>query len=160
MTTPPGDYPQRKLSTLFLRVPLVDWNEIRIGAKREFRMRAKPGLMNLAGKCPTPIVAYSGNTDRGYGCKLMVLERQREERLVEIADNPESIELEGYPGYNEFKRYWRARHKGVYKPLQIVVVNTLRPWRDVNETALALKLMHRLYGEFLPPTEFSDLVQV
>jgi hypothetical protein len=160
MTTAPGGYPRRQLSTLFLRVPLDDWNEIRVGAKREFRMRAKPGLMNLAEKCPTPVVAYSGNVDRGYGCKLAVLLAQRQERLVEIADSPTSLELEGFPSYDEFKRYWRTRHKGIYKPLQQVVVNTLRPWRDTDAQDLGRGLMRQLYGPYFPPADFSDVVRV
>lgn len=154
-STPPGDYPAHQLGTLFLRVPFVDWNRVKIGEKREFRTKPRGNAHIHKAICPTPVVAYTVSTNGAKACKLMVLEEQRVERLIDVAVESERLELEGIDSYNEFKRYWRKRNGGIYKPLDKVLVHRVSPWRDPADMALAL--MDRLYGEYYPRvTEFSE----
>jgi hypothetical protein len=156
--TPPGGYPTHQLNTLFLRVPISDWNLVRIGEKREFRTKPRGGAAIGKVKCPTPVVAYTVNTNGVRACKLMVLANQHHEHLIDIADNGFSLQAEGFKTYNEFKRYWRKRNGGIYKPLQEVLVHTLRPWSNAELTFMSEILLRRLYTEFMPPTDFTEYV--
>lgn len=159
-STAPDGYPMHHLGTRFLRVPIDDWNSVKIFNKREFRTKPRGGGAIYAIECPSPIVAYAVSRNGARACKLMVLAERRLERLVDIANKPESLELEGFDTYDEFKGYWRKRNAGIYKPLQEVIVHRLAPWpSDENQGRLGMRMIKRLYGEFIQPgTEFSEHV--
>jgi hypothetical protein len=153
--TAPGDYPTHQLNTLFLRVPFGDWTKVTIGAKVEFRTKPRGNAAIHLAQCPTPVVAYTVNSHGARACKLMVLVEQRQERLIDIADKPLHLEREGFTSYDEFKRYWRARNGGIYRPLQTVITHRLREWEDDDDAIMGTELCERLYGEFMPPSGFS-----
>jgi hypothetical protein len=160
-STPPGDYPMRQQSTLYLRVPFADWNEVRIGAKRQFRTTPRAGALIRDVICPTPVVCYTVNKRGARAGKLMVLEDQRRERLIDIATSQLDLSLEGFESYDLFKAYWKKRHNGVFRALQPVVVYTVRQWEDADEERMGKFLLKRLYDGFLQkPPHFSEHVKV
>lgn len=148
----PNPYTQRHASTLFLRVPNGDWARVKIGEKTEFRTMPKESSRLLRCKTPTPVVAYTVRRALNqYDAALMVLQERRHEPLFAISENPEAITREGFASYDEFRRYWRARMKGVYRPMQMVRVWRVRPWdREAGDALLfGLELLEHLYGDFL-----------
>lgn len=150
----PAPYQQRHASTLFLRVPLADWARVVVGEKTEFRTRPKESSSLLRVYTPTPVVAYCANRGGEYSSKLMVLEERRYETLFDVSMNPESVEREGFASYDEFRRYWRKRRKGVYRPLERVHVWRVRKWGhdetgQLDDRTFAAAVLHHLYGEWL-----------
>lgn len=145
----PNPYTQRSMSTLFLRVPRVDWARVKIGEKTEFRTQANEAVRIAKANTPTPVVAYSISLNRDHDAQLMVLERHRYEPLFAIAEDVEAIRREGYETYDEFRRYWRARLKGIYRPMQKVHVWRVRPWTETDELHFGPELLKRLYGDFM-----------
>jgi hypothetical protein len=157
--TAPGAYTTHQLNTLFLRVPIGDWNLVKMGMKEEFR--TKPRAISVLHKtqCPTPVVAYTVNRKGVTACKLMVLEEQHSERLIDIADDEPALMREGFRNYPEFKAYWRKRNGGIYKPLDKVLVHRLREWGHGEDMeGLGIELLTRLYGEYIPPCDFTEHV--
>jgi len=147
----PKPYRQREAKTLFLRVPHVDWTKVKIGEKTEFRTTPHESSKIITANLPTPVVAYAVNGYDEYDAKLMVLEGRRHEPLWEIANDVTGLRREGYGTYDEFRRYWRKRQKGVYRPLQMVWVWQVREFRDEDIIVEGARLLRRLYGEFLLP---------
>lgn len=143
----PNPFTQRKASTRFLRVPIADWPAVKIGRKTEFRLATKrPSRINYT---PTPVVAYSLNGST-YDRELMVLEDVRRETLWQIKEQPESLAAEGFASYEDFRRYWLARHRS-FDPLSMVYVYVMSPFDpDFSPEALGARLVEHLYGEFMP----------
>jgi hypothetical protein len=151
----PGPYRQREARTLFLRVPYIDWTKVKVGEKTEFRTAPHESSKITMANTPTPVVAYATNDDF-YDAKLMVLEARRHEPLWEIANDFVGLAREGYAeDYEGFRRYWRKRQKGVYKPLQMVWVWQVTPFLESDIIVEGSRLLRRLYGEFLPNFESS-----
>jgi hypothetical protein len=150
----PNPWSQRQVSTLFLRVPFEDWTRIKLGEKTEFRTKPREGARLLSVKLPTPDVAYAHSLTVGYDGKLMVLEERRYEPLFAISQDEAAIQREGFASYDEFRRYWRKRRKGVYRPMERVYVWRVRPWQGNHDlTRMGTRVLHALYGDFLPPVE-------
>jgi hypothetical protein len=152
----PNPWSQRQVSTLFLRVPFGDWPRVKIGEKTEFRTKPREGARLLTVKMPTPVVAYTVSPVRQeYDAQIMVLEERRYEPLFAIHDDEAAIHREGFESYDEFRRYWRKRRKGVFRPMEKVYVWRVRRWEPHarDDIAFGLRLLHALYGEFLPPVE-------
>lgn len=146
----PNPYTQHKASTLFLRVPAEDWPRVKIGEKTEFRTRPKESSRLLTIYTPTPVVAYMRDGMGRYDANLMVLEERRFEPLFQISQDAEAIAREGFSSYDEFRRYWRKRRKGVYRPLERVWAWRVRLWdRGEDDRRFGLDLLHRLYGAWL-----------
>lgn len=145
----PRPYTQRFASTLFLRVPTGDWTQVKIGEKTEFRTMPGESSRLLKSYTPTPVVAYSITGSGVYDKKLMVLESWRREPLFEINNDLDALARENMASYDAFRRYWRARQHGVYRPLQIVHVWRVRQFLDKDIVAEGARLLRRLYGEFL-----------
>src|SRR2546428_9008139 len=103
----PKPYTQRRLSTVFLRVPYADWPAVKLGTKREFRAASgkHSALFNIA--TPTPAVAYTVTSFGFYHSSLMVLEDVWREPLAAISQ--ESLAAEGYESLKEFRRAWIKR---------------------------------------------------
>lgn len=151
---PPHGLIQRRVSTQFLRVPSMDFPAVRIGVKTEFRTMPREGS-NIVRNAnyPTPVIAYA----TAYGPlrelrhKLMVLESHKFEPLFAIAEDREALAREGFPSYPEFRRYWRARQKGVYRPMQKVHVWRVRPFSIEQGDGLlfGLMLLERVYGDYI-----------
>lgn len=151
-STAPSGYPRHQLSTLFLRVPSGDWTRVVVGEKREFRTSPREGVLILSARCPTPVVLYTISPTGGRACKLMVLEHQERQRLIDIAELPDALAAEGFATYADFKAYWKKRNGGVFRPLQQVVVHRVRPWggQDQDGTTFGSAWMELLYGKFFP----------
>lgn len=146
----PNPYTQRHASTLFLRVPTMDWARVKIGEKTEFRTRLREGSHLVAANTPTPVVAYT-KSSLGYDSKLMVLVEHKREPLFAIADDPEAIGREGFEDYDHFRRYWRKRRKGVYRPMELVHVWRVRPWDEKWDMGrFGNYLIGHLYRDWLP----------
>lgn len=142
----PNPYTARKVSTRFLRVPLLDWPGVKVGRKTEFRRAAGKRAARFP-YTPTPVVAYTlrGQT---YDHKVMVLESVREDTLWAISEDPEGLEREGFETYAEFRNYWKRRN-GTYLPLTKVHVYRVRPWDHADPAVCGVDLINHLYGEYL-----------
>lgn len=143
----PRPYTQRQASTIFLRVPSIDWIPVTHGTKTEFRASPNAVTQVLGLEPPTPVVAYRTSSqpderDR----KLMVMTATWQEPLGAIG--PESLEREGHPDFAHFRRYWMGRTRRRFRPLQKVRVFQVRPFTEDDWSESADRLMQRLYGDF------------
>lgn len=145
----PTPYTQRHASTLFLRVPALDWPRVKIGEKTEFRTLPRESSRVALAKCPTLVVAYERTGLGHYDAQTMVLEEHRYEPLFAISDDAEGIGREGFDSYDHFRRYWRARRHGVYRPMEKVHVWRLRPLRGGDVEFFGARLVDHLYGDWL-----------
>lgn len=143
---PRPDFPKRTLTTIFLRVPPVDWPKVKLGTKTELRLVGpqvpyglRPGISEL----PLPVAGYAWRRFGAPDAAFLVVERVWSERLIEIGND--SIRREGFESLDEFRRYWRKRQKK-FQPLKEVVAMRLRP---SDPTEAADMLLHRLYGFLL-----------
>lgn len=141
---------RKRARTLFLRVPLEDWAAVSLGFKTEFRTRPEcsPNLPDLRW-LPGPVVAYKKHGSGRGQSKLMVLEERRVEPLFALTEDPEGVGREGFASYEEFRRYWRRRNGGIYKPLEMVAVHRIRPFTPEDVPVFAEKLFTHLYGDWL-----------
>jgi hypothetical protein len=145
----PNGLKGHELKTRFLRAPYQDWAALDQGYKTEFR--ALPmGVSVRSLQTPTPVVLYAVSNAGVKKQKLMVLTRHETQRLMDIADYPESLLREGFETYDHFRRYWRARTKRPFRPLEKVEAFQLRPWLRDDPIALGHLLVQRLYGSFIP----------
>lgn len=146
----PRPYRQRSASTLFLRVPSVDWARVRVGEKTEFRTLPHESSRLLKTYTPTPVVAYSRDGRGNYEQLLMVLEERRFEPVFNLATDPEGVRREGFESYDEWRRYWRKRRRGVFRPMERAYVWRVR-FFDAEPDMLLMGelLMDRLYGDYL-----------
>lgn len=146
----PKPYTQHRASTIFLRIPAVDWVSVIHGNKTEFRAapNAVTGVDFL--ELPTPVVAYRANpkSTNPWDAKLMVLEESWVEPLGAISEA--SLEREGFPDLAHFRRYWMGRTRRRFRPLQKVRAYIVRPWHAADWEMFAEVFMDRLYGEFKP----------
>lgn len=140
--------PQRQASTLFLRVPRIDWTRVKVGEKTEFRTRPREGSNLLNVNLPTPVVAYSQRPTGGYDTWLMVLLEKRYEPLFALASDPEGVAREGFDSYEEFRSYWRRRKRGRFKPMEHVYVWRVRNATPEDAEEFGPAIYHRLYGEY------------
>lgn len=145
----PKPWTQRHASTVFLRVPTIDWVEVKRGMKTEFR--GSPGAVSGLKfvEPPTPVVAYRVDRSHGYDAALMVLEDRWQEELGSIS--PESLEREGFETFAEFRRYFVLRERRRFRLTRNVTVYRLRPWDpEKDQRHFADLLLDRLFGAFLP----------
>lgn len=148
-TDSPQPWRQFELRTTFLRVPDVDWADVRRGLKTEFRLsgRAITQLWNV--QCPTPVVAYRlTNRRNDHQSALMVLEATWREPLGAISE--ESLAREGFESMAHFRRYWMQRTKRRFPPMLEVQVYHVRPFTERDRVPLALAMLDKLYQEHLP----------
>lgn len=144
----PNGLVQRQLRTLFLRAPFDDWAAITQGRKTEFRRKPSAASEILGAKTPTPVVLYSVSAGGTRREKLMVLDGCEIEHLIDIADNPAALAREGFPDYEHFRRYYRARTRKPFRALDKVAAFRVRPWIDGDRDDLGVLLLDRLYGEY------------
>jgi hypothetical protein len=146
----PRPYTQRRASTVFLRIPAIDWVPVTHGSKTEFRATPNAVTQALALEPPTPVVAYrvqpltSGKSDHDH--RLMVMTETWQEPLGAIS--PESLEREGHADFAHFRRYWMQRTRRRFRPMQMVRVFRVRPFGGQDWDDFAARLMRKLYGEF------------
>ena len=154
----PKPYEQHTAATLFLRVPVVDWLRIKVGEKTAFRTVPGQRVARVQNtELPTPIVAYSLSDLGEYDCLLMVLEGHRVEPLFNAMDDPESIAREGFANHHHFRRYWRKRRGGVYRPMEMVHVWEVRHWEETDFEDMGRLLLRRVYGGFYGSLQPSQL---
>lgn len=152
-----GDGPtglrQREAKTLFLRAPYTDWAALKLGYKTEFRS-APMGVIASSVQVPTPVVLYTVSPNMGKRAEaLMILVEHHVERLMDIAEKPDSLRRESHPDYDSFRRYWRARTRRRYDALARVAVFQLAPWLPSERSKLGSLLIDRLYGDYYPDNQ-------
>jgi hypothetical protein len=135
----PRPFTQRRVSTVFLRVPARDWPAVKRGYKSDV-----PQLFGV--NPPAPVVAYSIRNGR-YDAQMMVLEAIWQEPLGAIS--PESLEREGFKTFAEFRTYWLERERKRFRPTRQVFAYRVRPWAPQDADTLAGRMFSHLYGEFL-----------
>lgn len=145
----PRPFVQRRVSTTFLRVPIVDWPAVKRGYKTEFRANvgknAVPKLFTVL--TPAPVIAYAIRNGR-HDAQLMWLEEAWQEPLGAIS--AASLEREGFTSLAEFRTYWIKREKKRFTPTRKVFayrVRAFNPDDDVDDAAS--RIFEHLYGEFL-----------
>lgn len=149
---------QRKLKTMFVRVPARDWSRVTNGRQREFRvavggLAAAYGFDNVTLPLPLFVVAYRTHPQQQ---KLMVLEAVRQERLIEITED--GLAAAGYSGpwdeaFPRFRRDWTIGEKKHFEPSRKVVVFTVRLAREDDIDTIGRNLVHHLYGDHLASQE-------
>jgi hypothetical protein len=145
---PNKHFPKHSASTIYLRVPRIDWPAVKLGLKTEFRGQGRffPLLTNV--DTPAPVVLWTAlpHSDEPE-MRMAVLEACWQEPLRMIS--PESLAREGFASFKEFKTYWRihrAKNTG-FKPMTAVWVYRVRPWRGDEDVAeLGERMIRRLYG--------------
>lgn len=144
----PRPYRQRRISTVFLRVPARDWPAVKRAMKTEFRAgTGKSAVPQLWGiPTPVPVVAYAIRQGR-HDARLMVLERMWQEPLGAIS--PESLAREGFQTLGEFRRYWMERERKRFTPTRQVFAYQVRPWGHGDRGWAGEKLLEHLYGDFV-----------
>lgn len=149
----PKPWVKRTLSTVFVRVPLIDWPLVKRGMKTEFR--ASPGPLQVPQlwqvRTPRPVVAYAIDHQGGYEARLMQLESHWREPLGAISR--ESLEREGCQSLAEFRDYWMRREHRRFRPTRVVSVFRLRPATEEDLADFAQAAVETLYGDF-PPGEY------
>lgn len=144
----PKPYTPRQTSTTFLRVPSRYWVEVSRGYRREFRLaRNKSGWFSRF-DAPQAVVAYRFSRVHGWDCALMALESCWEEPLGAIS--PESLRAEGFDSLSAFRRDWVEHHGVRFEPMKLIYVFRVRPWEEADDYAMGVRLLERLYGDFLP----------
>ncbi len=130
----------------------MDWPAVKIGAKTEFRTKPRESSRLLSCYTPTPVVAYAVNGRGEKDYELMVLESRRYEPLFVISQDQAAIAREGFETYDHFRRYWRKRCKGIYRPGEMVWVWTVRPWQGKHDAVRhGVAVLAHLYEDFLAP---------
>lgn len=144
----PRPYTQRRLSTVFLRVPSRDWPAVKRGIKTEFRAGAGKGAVPQLFGVPTPIpvVAYAIRQGR-HDARLMMLEQLWQEPLGAIGS--ESLQREGFKSLAEFRSYWMERERKRFTPTRNVFCYRVRPWHAGDVDHAGDRLLRHLYGDFL-----------
>lgn len=122
-----------------------DWPKVHLGLKSELRFYGRSLI-----KAPRPIVLYSTHPDTGeLSTALAVLEAAWQEPLGAIT--AESLEREGYPDLDSFRRYIKRRYPQTgFRPLTVVQVYRVRLWRDSDVADQGEWALRQLYGELLP----------
>jgi hypothetical protein len=146
----PATLERRQTGTLVLYVPREDWAAVTAGTKRQWRAGGRGGPIFDRVRLPCPVVLHSQTVFRGDpDTCLAVLEDVRREPLGAIS--PEDLAAEGMASLAEFRTYWKQRHNYNigFKPLSIVSVYCVRPWRDGDRERFADQLLEHLYGAWL-----------
>lgn len=148
----PKPFRQVRTSTIFLRVPTVDWQSVKRGRKTEFRSGVGRNITQLwQVQTPTPVVGYCQSRTRGYESALLLLEATWREPLGAIT--PESLQREGFESFAHFRRYFMQRERRHFTPTREVQAYRVRPWQPSDFTPMADALLTRLYGDFLPSSD-------
>lgn len=145
----PRPFQQHRASTTFVRVHPDDWPYVKHGAKTEFRGGRGASSRTFNVDPPTPVVVYCRLGPDRYESKLMVLTETWQEPLGAIGD--ESLRREGFETLAQFRRYWILRERKRFQPTRMVFVYRVRPWGPGDVEELGVKIVERLYGEFMEP---------
>lgn len=146
----PRPYTQRRVSTIFLRVPVRDWPAVKRGYKTEFRAgtgrNSVPQLWGI--QTPMPVVAYAVRNGR-HEHEMLTLEELWQEPLGAISD--ESLRREGFRNLAEFRTYWIARERKRFTPTRNVFCYRVRPYDPLDGAEAAGRIFQHLYGDFVAP---------
>lgn len=141
----PKPWPERRTTTLYLRIPRRDWPYVLTGQKTELRSSGRYAITLVALKTPLPVVGYTMREHQEPAARLLLVEEAWTEPLGAIG--PESLEREGFASMAEFRAYWRTyRTRQAFKPLSKVIVCRFRLFRPADREPAALKLFDQLYG--------------
>ena len=148
----PREFILRTGKTRRLHLPRVDFNDIRVGAKTEYRNYGTRLFDELAFPCPAvgycqrPWWTVEHGLD-GIDTVLLTLEDSWVEPLGAISE--ESLEREGFDGITDFRRYFAERYpKGGFRALANVIVYRVRPMTEADEEQFRADLWNRIYGQW------------
>lgn len=131
-----------------MRVPRAEWTAVTVGGKREFRAGCGKHSPLWNAVTPTPAVAYTIDGFGRYHSSMMVLEDVWREPLGAIS--PASLAAEGFESIGQFRRHWMDREHRRFPPLRMTTVYRVRPWAEGDDRTMAVVVLGRLYGDFLP----------
>lgn len=146
----PREFLRRDLRNTRIFLPRVDFNDIRVGAKTEFRNYGHRIFNGL--EHPTPAIGYHAKPWwtpthglEGIDTVALTLEDSWVEPLGAIG--PESLEREGFDSIEAFRRYFAERYpNGGFRALANVVVYRVHPMTLEETAAFAAEMWARLYG--------------
>jgi hypothetical protein len=121
-----------------------DWVAIRRGQKTEYRT---PYLLTYL--TPPQLAVGYRTLPGGQDADTMLLLIESAWREPVGAVSPESLEREGFPNLDHFRRYWMRRTGERFKPLSDVQVMRVRPFEDGDVPTIGLQLIRNLYGPWL-----------
>lgn len=148
----PREFLLRTAKTIRVHLPRVDFNDIRVGAKREFRNYGRRMIEPLP--APHAVVGYNAkdwwtpeNGLDGIDTVLLTLEDTWTEPLGAISE--ESVAREGFDSLADFRRYFAARYpNGGFRPMANVIVYRIHPMTDEEKAMYADALWERIYGRW------------
>lgn len=149
----PREFLRRDRRNTRLHLPRVDINDIRVGAKREFRNYGNRHYEGFT--FPTPALGYcqrdwwtpEHGLDGIDTCLLMI-----EDSWVEPlgAISQESIVNEGFEDLAAFRRYFSERYpRGGFRALANVIVYRVHPLTDEEAQECAAAAWTHMYGQFV-----------
>jgi hypothetical protein len=138
----------RTCTTVFLRVPSLDWPKVVTGEKRELRTMGRYALMAGRIRAPELVVGYLVRRYDERREQLLIVDDAWQEPLGAIS--PQSLAAEGFESFGEFRSYWKLRFpRSGWRPLSTVQVCTLRPFTPADHEPMAERLLQRIYGRWL-----------
>lgn len=148
----PRDLLRRDARNTRIHVPRVDFNDIRVGAKTEFRNYGNRIFDGF--EWPAPAIGYCrrdwwtpAHGLDGIDSFLMTLEESWVEPLGAIS--PESLAHEGFTDIGEFRRYFTERYpNGGFRALANVIVYRVRPMAPADVAEFAAAQWATMYGQF------------
>lgn len=141
---PANPFPEYGSRTRFLPIFSDDWLAVTRGSKGEYRLPFF--LTHLT--CPVLVVAWRRRPHGEPDTALVVIEQAWREPVGAIS--PESLEREGFPKIEFFRRYWMRRTGKRFAPLDEVQVLRVHPFEPRDAPTLGLQLLRNLYGPYLP----------
>jgi hypothetical protein len=141
---PANPLPEYGSRTRFLPIFPDDWVAVTRGSKREYRLPFF--LTHLL--CPVLAVAWRRRPQGDPETALVVIEEAWREPVGAIS--VESLEAEGFPKLDHFRRYWMRRTGERFKPLDDIQVLRIHPFEPGDAPTLGLQLLRNLYGPHLP----------
>lgn len=148
----PRDLLRRDTRNTRVHIPRVDFNDVRVGAKTEFRNYGKRMYDHV--EFPAPAIGYCAkpwwvpeHRVENIDTVLLTLEESWCEPLGAIT--PESLEREGFATISDFRRYITERYpNGGYRPMASVIVYRVHPITPEDVEAFSKRMWTKMYGQF------------
>lgn len=147
---------RHEVSSLPIRVPPIDWENVAGGEKDMFRTYAgriakrEESILPAGLVLPRPVVAFTQRNDRSKSraAALMILEEHRQEPLGSIS--PADREREGFEFLGSFRWYWKQRHRTIgWRPWEMINVVVMRPPVKADWEWCGERLMNDLFEEWI-----------
>jgi hypothetical protein len=148
----PGELLRRDARNTRIHLPRVDYSDISVGAKREYRNYGYRRFDGLS--FPAPAVGYCArdwwtptSLRDGIDTCLLTIEDSWVEPLGAIS--PESLANEGFTDIADFRRYFTERYpRGGFRALANVVVYRVHPMTVEEAAEFAAAHWSKMYGQY------------